>query len=153
MSFRIELAGESDLPQIEKLFKESILKTCVKDYTPQQRKAWSSKPNNWGGEKLEGQYFLVAKSDGKILGFASLKGNDLLDFMYVHKDFQRMGVAKKLYGEIEKMAVSQNAKTLKSEVSITARPFFEKMGFKVITRQTKVLEAVKIDNFKMKKTL
>lgn len=44
---------------------------------------------------------LLAISDGKIAGFSSLRDGDYLDFMYVHKDCQRMGVAETLLKAIE----------------------------------------------------
>ena len=42
---------------------------------------------------------------------------------------------------------------LTSDVSKTARPFFEKVGFEVIKKQTVVRQGVELTNFKMKKKI
>jgi putative acetyltransferase len=38
-----------------------------------------------------------------------------------------------------------------AEVSITAKPFFEKSGFRVVTQQTIVRNGVELINFKMER--
>jgi len=51
--------------------------------------------------------------------------------MFVYRDFQEMGVATVLLNEIERYADVMGIKRITSEVSLTARPFFEKRGFVV----------------------
>ena len=58
--------------------------------------------------------------------------NEYFDFLYVHKDYQRQGIADNLYTEIQAKAIKQGTTLLTADVSITARPFFEKKGFKII---------------------
>jgi putative acetyltransferase len=102
---------------------------------------------------LTTQYFLVAELENKIVGYASLENNDYLDFLYVHKDYQRQGIADRLYAEIEKEAIKRKATFLRSDVSETARRFFEKKGFKTIAPQTNIIKDVAIINYGMSKTL
>jgi len=40
-----------------------------------------------------------------------------------------------------------------SEASITAKPFFEKHGFRVMTEQTIVRKGVELTNFKMERKI
>lgn len=145
----------SDLVEIQQLFVDTISSICKVDYSPAQIKVWTASVDNtqrWI-DKLTSQYFLIATLDNKIVGFASLENSDYLDFLYVHKDFQRLGIAGKLYAEIEKEAIKRQATILHSAVSITAKPFFLKQGFKTITPQTNLLQGVEIINFKMAKIL
>ena len=59
-----------------------------------------------------------------------MENNDYIDFLYVHKDYQRHGIADRLYFEIEKEAIKRNATILSSDVSETAKRFFEKKASK-----------------------
>ena len=151
----IRLSNLSDLTEMQKMFVDTISTICKDDYSPEQIKVWTSSIENtqrWT-DKLTSQYFLIAELDSKIVGYASLENNNYLDFLYVHKDHQRQGIADKLYSEIEKEAIKRKATVLNSDVSETARRFFEKKGFKTITLQTNIIKDVEIRNYKMTKTL
>jgi putative acetyltransferase len=145
----------NDLTAIQNMFVATISAICQNDYSPEQIKAWISSIENkqaWM-DKLASQYFLVAELDQQIVGFASLEHQDYLDLLYVHKDYQRQGIANKLYAEIEKTAIKKKAKVLRSDVSKTATPFFEKQGFKAIETQVNIRQGVAIINYKMVKPL
>lgn len=81
------------------------------------------------------------------------ENNYYLDFLYVHKDHQRQGIADKLYSEIEKEAIKRGETVLHSDVSETARNIFLKKGFKTIAPQTKIINGVEIKNYKMAKQI
>lgn len=151
----IRFSKLSDLKEMQKMFVDTISTICKNDYTPEQIRVWTSSiedTQRWV-KKLTLQYFLVAELDNKIVGYASLEDNDYVDFLYVHKDYQRQGIADKLYREIEKEAIKRKATILSSDVSETAKPFFEKKGFKTILPQTNIIKDVEIINYKMKKIL
>lgn len=151
----IRLAQLSDLAEMQKLFVDTIIAICKDDYTHEQIKVWTSSAEDskrWA-DKLSSQYFLVAELDEKIVGYCSLENNDYLDILYVHKDHQRVGIADRLYSEIEKEAAKRGAAVIYSDVSKTAKPFFEKKGFKTIAQQKNIIKSVEIINYKMTKTL
>lgn len=155
LNLLIRPAKSNDLIAMQKMFVDTISTICKDDYTPNQIKAWTSSiedTERWT-DKLHSQYFLIAEVDNKIVGYASLDANDCLDFLYVHKDFQRQGIAKQLYAEIEKEAIKRKAFLLTSEVSRTATPFFEKMGFKIVFEQTNLIKNEVLVNYKMSKQL
>ena len=54
---------------------------------------------------------------------------------------------------IHEEARKQNVDRIFAEVSITAKPFFEKEGFRTICEQTVILNDVKLVNYKMEKNL
>jgi putative acetyltransferase len=151
----IRLSTLSDLAEMQKMFVDTISTICKDDYSPEQIKVWTSSIENtqrWT-DKLTSQYFLIAELDNKIVGYASLENNEYIDFLYVHKDFQRQGIADRLYTEIENEAIKRKATVLTSDVSKTAKHFFEKKGFKTLNEQTNIINAVKIVNYKMTKQL
>ena len=73
--------------------------------------------------------------------------------MFVHKEFQHQGVATSLYKHLEEYARERGAKRLTSEVSITAKPFFEKQGFQVDEEQKRKANQMCLTNYKMSKQL
>ncbi|MGL4632425.1 MAG: GNAT family N-acetyltransferase [Leadbetterella sp.] len=102
--YYIRHAEINDLPEIQKLFVDTISSICKYDYSQEQIKAWTSSMDNtqrWI-TKLVSQYFIVAVDESQILGYASLENNNYLDMFYVHKDFQRQGIAKGLFIEVKK---------------------------------------------------
>jgi putative acetyltransferase len=148
-------AVPEDLKQLQSLFVETINEVCRNDYTDEQRSVWTSAAKNEARwlEKIKQQYFLIAEHNNNVVGYGSLENGDYLDFMYVHKDFQRQGIADKIFRSLEQEAKQRGSKILKSDVSKTARHFFERQGFRVIEAQTKTIDSVEIMNFKMQKLL
>lgn len=145
----------SDLLEIQALFKETILTVCHYDYNEEQLTVWASgveSKDRWENRILE-QHFLLIKIEEQIVGYASLDKNHYVDLLYVHKDFQRKGIAKALILALEEEARKVGTQLLSADVSKTARPFFEKMGFEVIKEQTNLIKGVEIVNYKMTKEL
>ena len=68
-----------------------------------------------------------------------------LDHLYVHKDHQREGIASGLCDKLE-AHVPGNIRT---HASITARPFFQKRGYKVIKEQQVERQGILLTNFVM----
>lgn len=145
----------NDLAELQKLFVDTVLHVCNEDYDAQQIKAWTSGVENkkrWI-EIIVNQFVLIAQFENKIVGFVTLDNGNHIDFLYVHKDFQRQGIAYKLYTVLEEEVLRQGQTELTSEVSKTARLFFERVGFEVVKEQTVVRQNVELTNFKMKKKL
>ena len=153
-SITISVASSTYLEAILALFVDTINTVCTKDYSPEQRAVWTAgaKNNKRWQQKLERKYFLVARMEEMLVGFASL-GNNYLDFLCVHKDYLGRGIAKQLYDELLHKATETNVEILASDVSITARPFFEKMGFVVIRKLDNPTQGVNLTNFRMEKRL
>lgn len=143
-----------DTFEIKKLFQETILSVNIKDYSAEQAECWARRgdDNNVWKDRINEQYFIVAIQNNIISGFAALKPDGYLNSMFVHKDYQGIGVASSLLTEIEKYALKNYISEITADVSITAKPFFEKKGYKVITQQT-VCIGIEMINYKMKKAL
>lgn len=131
IKINIRRAVEKDIDEIRILYRDTVIYINSADYTPEEIKAWSDTFKNTTGlkRKISEQYFIVAEVDKIITGFSSLANDGYLDFMYVHKDHQRKGVAITLLTEIETYANRSDIKKIYSHVSKTARPFFEKYGY------------------------
>ncbi|MBO6515263.1 MAG: GNAT family N-acetyltransferase [Bacteroidia bacterium] len=148
-------ATASDLDEMIQLFSDVVSNVNARDYTPEQLKEWlrsSSNTERWQALISE-QYVVVAQHGDDLVGFASLTPDAYLDFMYVHKDHQRKGVAQTLYDHLEQQAEETNASKLQSDVSITARPFFERQGFKVVRTNHNQRNKEVLINYRMEKVL
>lgn len=151
MNIHIRPATIADLDPIRHLFFDTVTTVNAAHYNAGQVKVWSAGYENierWTNRILE-QHFFVADIESTVAGFASLTNEGYLDVFFVHKDFQRRGVARGLINYIYALAQSLGIRHITSDVSITARPFFEKHGFAVVAPQLVELKGIMFDNFKM----
>ena len=151
---RLDPYQPGEAAALAELFYQTVHAVCTGDYTPAQLDAWADgKVDVAAWDK----YFLrhdtlVARMNGEIVGFADLDGG-YLDRLYVHKDHQRQGVATALVQALEGLAVSRGERYMTTHASITARPFFEKQGYRVIKEQQVERKGLLLTNFVMEKAL
>lgn len=139
-----------DCDVVSKLFYETVHSVNVKDYKAEQLSAWA---NNYDSLKVRqddliSQKTLIAETNGVIVGFGSIDKSGCLDLLFIHKDYQRQGIATALCDELEKGFVA-----LTTYASITAKPFFEKRGYKIVKEQEVERSGIKLKNFEMKKSM
>jgi putative acetyltransferase len=152
---KIKKAGQEHLETILNLFRNTIQEVNKKDYNEQERIAWAAGAEDkerWA-DKINSQYFVFAEMNGKMAGFSSIDPKGYLDTMFVDKTCQNKGVASFLYAEMERRAIEQQNEAITSDISITARPFFESRGFLVLQEQQVPCRGVVLTNYKMQKIL
>lgn len=71
----------------------------------------------------------------------------------MHHQFQGKGIGSVLMNAIEVQAKIKNIQLLYAEVSISAKIFFEKKGFKETKEQTVFIGNISFTNFKMYKSV
>jgi putative acetyltransferase len=137
------------------LFRGSVRRVAGRDYSPAQVLAWAPDDidANAFGRKRAAKPTFVATIGGAPAGFADLEPDGHIDMLYVHAEHQARGVARALLEHVEGLARDQRMNRLHSEVSITARPAFERLGFRVLTAQTVALRGQTLTNFRMEKVL
>lgn len=146
-----------DLAVIVNLFKETVHHVNAKDYSTEQLIVWA--PHNIhhsdnGWKSLLDNIAYLVEIDDVIVGFADVTIEGYLDRLYVHKDFQRQGIASHLVNKLESLLLLRGAKKITTEASITANPFFERMGYLVVKEQNKPHPGgVTFTNFLMEKRL
>jgi len=144
-----------DLKEVYQLFYDTVHKINVKDYPPEQIAVWAPENPDWDRwqARLTGAITFIARINGEIAGFGSLVDYTYLDFLYVNFKFQGRDVATHIYSKLEGISGSNGANFITTDASITARPFFEKMGFKVLHKQSVRKKNIVLVNYKMIKNI
>ncbi len=143
-----------DYIQIYELFYQTIHTVNRMDYTPEELQAWAPAIDHQRWKvRLQKTKPIIAEQQGIIVGFAELDADGHIDCFYVHKDYQRQGVGKSLMNEIFNRANRLEIKRLFSEVSITAKLFFETQGFHVVRPNLVPINELTLKNYIMERHL
>jgi putative acetyltransferase len=148
----------NDVAAIAGVFTESVRSTAARDYSPEQIDAWApvsldpSDMAEWH-RRLARMIAFVAEIESEVAGFVTYEPDGHLDYLYVGSRFQRRGVAAKLCARVEQEALALRLNRIFAEASITARPFFESIGFRVVAEQTVEFRGVFFKNVRMEKVL
>lgn len=154
---RIREIKAEDLGAIVALFKETVHHVNAKDYTSEQLLVWAPhhihhNDNRW--KSLLDNIAYLVEIDDVIVGFADITIEGYLDRLFVHKDYQRQGIASQLVRKLESLLLLRGVKKITTEASITAQPFFERMGYLVVKEQNKPRPSgITLTNFLMEKQL
>jgi putative acetyltransferase len=145
----------ADIPVLAAIFAAAIEELTGDDYSEAQQQAWAGAADDEEafGKRLSGQLTLVATLQNSPVGFASLKGADHIDLLYVHPSAVGQGVASMLCDALEKLAGGRGAKSLTVDASDNAAEFFIKRGYVATRRNTVTVNGEWLANTTMQKTL
>ena len=153
-NFIVRAALQSDAVELKNLFQNTVLAINRRDYSQAEVEDWASCGDDLSNieDMIKTHYFIVAiNQQSEIVGFSSITPQGYLHSMFVHKDFQGEGIATMLLNEIEQYAITNGIIRITSEVSLTARPFFEKRGYIVEEEQKRKANQLSLTNFWMAK--
>ena len=148
----IRVALNTDIEEIQSLYRNTVLVINRRDYSQAEVEDWASCGDDLSKieDMIKTHYFIVAVNrQSEIVGFSSITPQGYLHSMFVHKDFQGKGIATMLLEEIERYAITAGIVRITSEVSLTARPFFEKKGYVVEEEQKRKANQLSLTNFRM----
>ncbi|APQ74033.1 GNAT family N-acetyltransferase [Clostridium botulinum] len=144
-----------DCREIVELFYNTVHSINSRDYNSAQLDVWAPKEIDivsW--DKSFSQHCsIVAEESDVIIGFGDLDATGYLDRLYVHKDYQGIGVATTIVSELENYAQENHISIVTTNASITAKPFFKKRGYEVVKEQFVERNGQFLKNFIMKKVL
>ena len=146
-----------DCRETAELFYETVHKINSADYTQEQIRVWAPRDRDlekWDASyKEKGKKAIIAAEGDRIVGFCDVTASGYFDRLYVHCEFQGMGIGKALCREGERYAASCGSSKVTVYASITAKPFFEKLGYSVIRPNEVIREGVSLTNYFMEKNL
>ncbi len=144
-----------DEPTLHEVFFSAIHGTASADYTPEQIAVWAPVEfdrERWA-ERMRGIAPFVAEDGGALVGYADVQDDGYIDHFFVAASAGRRGVGSALMRRIHATAAERGTTGLYSNVSLTARPFFEHWGFHVEQEQHPSVNGVSMTNFLMRKPL
>lgn len=140
---------QSDCRELAELFYNTVHTVNAADYNNEQLNAWATGHVDleaWNKSLLE-HYSIVAVDNGIIVGFGDIDQTGYLDRLYVHADYQGRGIATAICNKLEQSVSGK----IVTHASVTAKPFFEKRGYKVIKEQSVERQGVFLTNYVMEK--
>ena len=140
----------SDCKELTELFYNTVHNINAKDYTKEQLDVWATGKvdlEKWN-ESLQEHFSVVAVDDEIIVGFGDIDKTGYLDRLFVHASYQRKGIATATCNQLEQTVQGD----ITTHASITAKPFFEKRGYKIVKEQQVERQGIFLTNFCMKKS-
>ncbi len=107
MKITVRDVKPEDLEHLVSLFQETVRAVNTRDYMAEQIEVWAPPHAHHQHERWQsmlGNKALVAEIAGVIVGFADLTHDGYLDRLFVHKDYQRCGIARLLVEKLESFA-------------------------------------------------
>lgn len=138
-----------DGKELRELFYHTVHTVNAKDYTKEQLDVWAERQadlEQWN-QSFQEHYSIVAVEGDVIAGFGDIDKTGYLDRLFVHADFLRKGIGTAICDRLEQKIKGK----ILTHASITARPFFEERGYKVIKEQKAERSGVFLTNFVMEK--
>jgi len=137
------------------LFYNTIHNINARDYNTTQIQAWA--PDDIDMCFVASKYqsinpFVVIKNK-QIVAYADIQANGYIDHFYCHHDYQGQGIGRVLFNTLENTAREAGIQTMFSNVSITARAFFQAMGFETEKEQLITIGDQQLTNFRMVREL
>ena len=140
----------SDCRCLTELFYNTVHVVNAKDYSQEQLNVWAPGTVDleiWN-QSLSVHITFIAIENEIIVGFGDIDESGYLDRLYVHKEYQRRGIATAICDKLEHAVQGQKITTY---ASITAKPFFIKRGYRVIKEQQVERQSVYLTNYLMEK--
>lgn len=156
MLMKLRPCEKKDLSILAELFRSAVWTLNARDYSQEQIEAWAPDSidlNSPAWQSLLTTTAMIAERETQIVGFANMTDLGYLDFFYVHPTHVRKGVGKALYFALEKIALEKGLKRLTTSSSLTARPFFESLGFKFVREEVVKRRDVAIKRLQMEKLI
>lgn len=142
----------TDIEEILGLFYETVHTINAKDYTNDQLNVWATRNEDLAAWDISLQNHLtyITTEGNLVTGFGDIDETGYLNRLFVHKDFQGRGIATAICNRLEGEV---GTKTIIVHASITAKPFFEKRGYKLVKQQEVGRDGVLLTNYIMQKDL
>jgi putative acetyltransferase len=151
----IRPAQASEFGAIGRIFHDSVHRIAKRDYTDEQLRAWSAEElsaEHWH-KRTAGLEVRVAVVENLLAGFIGFSLSGYIDLLFTRPEFVRRGVARALLLDAESLLGQSGVETAWTEASLTARGFFETMGYSIVREQTMRRGEVELRNFRMEKAL
>jgi len=146
----------ADAESVSAIYARAVRVTGPHSYSPAQVAAWAALTPD--AARLEAlmhgaqRWRFVAITSAPV-AFIDLEPDGHIDLFYAAPEVTGTGIGKQLYQHTETFARAQGLTRLYAEASEIARPFFERQGFRTLSRRDFDLSGVSIHNYAVEKAL
>lgn len=140
MKVQVRRYRSCDAQATADVFRAAVLRTAAHYYSSAQLEAWISGSEDLAGwdQRRSAAWTVVAEIDGRVVGFADLTAEGVLDMLFVHPDRGRQGVGRALVEVVLGKARRRGLQRVRTRASRAGRPAFTRLGF--------VVDAINLDN-------
>jgi putative acetyltransferase len=142
-------------PLLRAIFHSAVHGLACRDYTDVQLQAWAPLDYDralWV-QRMRANQALVVELDGNPVAFTDLQPSGYIDMFFVAAACAGRGIGTALLRHVIGIAAERAIAELRSDVSLTAEPFFARHGFQVESRNQVALRGAVLDNATMRKPL
>ncbi|RXE55523.1 hypothetical protein ABH15_12485 [Methanoculleus taiwanensis] len=146
----------SDLDQILLLFFDTVHIVNSRDYTKDQVDRWAPAERcdrmRWESFLAENNAYVAVIGD-VVVGFADCTAGCYLHMLYTHAEYQGCGIGSGLLATLEENARTSGCRCIRTDASITARPFFARRGYECLGEEWVFLSGMAFLRYRMRKKI
>ena len=151
----IRIAEPTDVPQLAKLFKATVLQHGPQYYTARQTAAWAATADDH--DRFQ-QFILnvttyLAANESDILGFAGIDSNGHVASAYVHHNYLGQGIGAALMAQILDHAQRDRLPRLYCEASKFSVGLFTKFGFQLYGTEVVERHGISFERYLMERIM
>lgn len=123
-----------------------------RDYTAEQIRAWAPYDTNmcqWAN-RIRAINPFVAELAGELVGYADLQSSGYIEHFFVSGKHSGQGIGTRLMQHLFQEAKARGIAEIRSNVSRTAQPLFERFGFQVVEQRLPERRGVIVPNALMR---
>ncbi len=151
----IRIAQESDIPELAKLYQQTVLAIAPQCYSEAQTQMWASFSSDIASFRqfiLQATTFIATDETG-ILGFAGIAEDGHVTSAYVRCDRIRQGIGSTLMQTLLDYAKSHNIQRLYAEASEFSLGLFKKFGFHIYDTEIVDRQGVQFKRYLVERNL
>jgi putative acetyltransferase len=145
----------ADAETLAAVYRDAVTGTGSAAYDARQIAVWAAYPEDIEDFRklLDRGLTIVAVQAARPVASGQLHPVDHIALLYTASAHSRRGYAEAIYRRLEREANEQQMGSLHTEASRVARPFFLKLGFRVVETEIAERRGVPFERFRMVKRL
>lgn len=144
-----------DCVHIMKLFFDIVRAADAHQYPLAQLQQWASTgadPAEWA-TSLAQHHTVVAEENQKLVGFGAIAFNGYFNYLFVHPEYQRKGIATRMADTLENIAEEKAIGVVFIQLTNAVQTFFANRGYKVMKTNTVEQNGEQFHTFIMRKII